>query len=378
MIYREDYETGQDYVNALIRQRRNRFRLIIAVVIAIVAAVLIFLLTYYRVRNVQVTGNTRYTNEEITEMVTGSFLADNSLYLSLTYHSRQITNVPFIEQMDVTVLSHDSIRITVYEKSLAGYVEYLGTNFYFGRDGTVVESSKDVVDGVPRILGLSFDHVVLYEQLPVENTEIFGRILNVTQLLSKYDLTADSIYFDDGLNMTIYFGDVKVAMGGNDYTDEKLSNVAQILPSLDGRGEGTLEMENYTPSTKYITYVVKDGKSSQVASSEAGTGTASDMATAAAIASSPVAASSANTDAQTSEQTQTATDETTQTADTSQTDADTSAETAGDGAGAGDDGASEEGTQTAAEQAPPEETTPAEESATTGPEIPAEAVEVTE
>lgn len=371
MIYREDYATGQDYVNALIRRRRNKFRLITAIIIAIIAAILIFLATYYRVRHVQVTGNTRYTSEEITEMVTGNFLSDNSLYLSLTYHSRQIKDVPFIEQMDVTVLSHDSIRITVYEKSLAGYVEYLGTNFYFGRDGTVVESSKDVVDGVPRILGLSFDHVVLYEQLPVENTEIFGRILNVTQLLSKYDLAADRIYFDDDLDMTIYFGGVKVAMGGNDYTDEKLSNVAQILPSLEGRGEGTLEMENYTPSTKYITYVVKDGQSSQVASSEEGTGTASDMATAAAIASSPSAATAASTE--TSSEAASAGAGTAENAEES-----APAQTIDGAADAGGESTPEDSGETPAEPAAAEETSPSEETPVAEPQIPPEAVEATE
>lgn len=266
MIYREDYDNAQDYVDALIRRRRNKIRLIIAIIVLCIASVIGFLLYYYKVRNIQVSGSTRYTNEEISEMVTGGFLSDNSLILSLKYRNKQITNVPFIEQMDVTVVTHDTIKITVYEKSLAGYVTYLGSNFYFGRDGTVVESSKEVVEGVPQILGLSFDHIALYEQLPVSDTDIFGRILNVTQLLSKYDLAADSIYFDSSGNMTIYFGDVRVAMGGDDYTDEKLSNVAKILPNLDGRGAGTLKMSNYTPSTKYITYVVKDGKASSITS----------------------------------------------------------------------------------------------------------------
>lgn len=275
MIYREDYDNAQDYLDALIRRRRLKHRIIATIILLCILGAIGFWLSYYKVRNIQVTGNTRYTNDEITEMVTGGLLSDNSIVLSIKYRNKQITDVPFIEQMDVTVITHDTIKITVYEKSLAGYVTYLGTNFYFGRDGTVVESSREVVEGVPRILGLSFDHIALYEQLPVEDPDIFGRILNVTQLLSKYDLTADSIYYDSSGNMTIYFGDVKVAMGGDDYTDEKLSNVAQILPNLDGRGAGTLKMSSYTPSTKYITYVVKDGKASNI------TAGASDVATSA-------------------------------------------------------------------------------------------------
>lgn len=266
MIRREDYDNAQDYVDALIWRRRFKKRLILALIVLTIVGIIGFLLSYYKIRSIQVTGNTRYTNDEISEMVTGGFLSDNSMVLSLKYRNKQIRDVPFIEQMDVSVITHDTIKITVYEKSLAGYVEYLGTNFYFGRDGTVVESSREVVEGVPRVTGLTFDHIVLYEQLPVEDPAIFGRILNVTQLLSKYDLTADIIYFDGSSDMTIYFGDIHVAMGGDDYTDEKLSNVAQILPSLVGRGEGTLKMAAYTPSTKYVTYVLKNGKASNVMS----------------------------------------------------------------------------------------------------------------
>lgn len=267
MIYREDYDNAQDYLDALIRRRRLKIRLLIACIVLVIAGIIGFLLTYYKVRNTQVTGNTRYTNEEISDMVTGGFLSDNSLILSIKYRNKQITNVPFIEQMDVTVVTHDTIKITVYEKSLAGYVTYLGSNFYFGRDGKVVESSREALDGVPQILGLTFDYIALYEQLPVADPAIFSRILNVTQLLSKYDLAADSIYFDASGDMTIYFGDVRVAMGGDNYTDEKLSNVAKILPSLDGRGAGTLKMSSYTPSTRFITYVVKDGKATNLTSS---------------------------------------------------------------------------------------------------------------
>lgn len=278
MIYREDYDNAQDYLDALIRRRRLKIRLTIACIVLVILGILGFLLSYYHVSTVQVTGNARYTNQEISDMVTGGILSNNSLYLSIKYRNKRITNVPFIEQMDVTVITHDTIKVTVYEKSLAGYVSYLGSNFYFGRDGKVVESSKEVVEGVPQILGLTFDHIALYEQLPVEDTDIFGRILNVTQLLSKYDLTADSIYFDGSGDMTIYFGDVRVAMGADNYTDEKLSNVARILPSLMGRGAGTLKMSSYTPSTKFITYVVKNGKATDITSALASEAAAAEEA----------------------------------------------------------------------------------------------------
>ena len=75
--------------------------------------------------------------------------------------------------MSVRVDSPDSITIRVYEKSVAGYVEYMGRYMYFDRDGIVVESSETRTEGIPQVTGIRFDHVVLYEALPVKNTDIF-------------------------------------------------------------------------------------------------------------------------------------------------------------------------------------------------------------
>ena len=42
--------------------------------------------------------------------------------------------VPFVEKMDVSVVDPHTIKIEVYEKALAGYVEYLGHYMYFDKD----------------------------------------------------------------------------------------------------------------------------------------------------------------------------------------------------------------------------------------------------
>ena len=78
------------------------------------------------------------------------------------------------------VVDPHTIKIEVYEKALAGYVEYLDRFMYFDRDGIVVESSTERTNGIPLVAGLSFDHVVLYQPLPVEDMGIFQDILNIS------------------------------------------------------------------------------------------------------------------------------------------------------------------------------------------------------
>ncbi|MCI9314968.1 MAG: cell division protein FtsQ [Lachnospiraceae bacterium] len=230
----------------------------------ILSAVMLFLLTVlisgyvYIVRNYTVTtvyveGNVHYTNEEIMEMVMGGRYGNNSLLLSLKYQDKGITDIPFIQTMDVAIEAKDTIRITVYEKALAGYVSYLGRYVYFDKDGIVVETSTEKTAGIPQVTGLKFDHVILHEPLPVEKPEIFDEVLNITQQLSKYSMSADRIYFDSGYQVTLMFGEARVAMGDSRYIDEKIMKLQYILPDLAGK-KGTLDMREYSEDTKTYSF----------------------------------------------------------------------------------------------------------------------------
>ncbi len=248
---REAFREFWEYHRAL-----KWFLWILAGVLAALLIACIYIWITYRVDTVYVEGSTHYTDQEITDMVLTGPLEHNSLYLSIRYKNASVGGIPFVEKMDVGIIDAHTIRINVYEKALAGYITYLGNYMYFDRTGTVVEASKEKTEGIPEVTGLSFDHVVLYEKLPVENEEVFTRILNVTQLLKKYELSADRIYFDSSENMTLYFGNVRAALGNDDNTDEKISNLKQILPSLEGKN-GILDLVNYTRDSNHITFTEK-------------------------------------------------------------------------------------------------------------------------
>ena len=229
MIDREQYSDAREYVRAQIRHRRRMAALRAAVILLILSAAAAFFVAYFKVRSVTVEGSSRYTKDEISSMVMTGPLGDNSVLLSLRYRDKPIRNIPFIETMKVQVC------------------------MYFDRDGIVVESSKEKLKDVPEVTGLKFQSIVLYKKLPAENDAVFDRILTVTQLLSKYGLHADRIYFSTTSSMSLYFGDVRADLGEDQYTDEKISNLRKILPSLKNK-KGTVDLVNYTPDTSYITF----------------------------------------------------------------------------------------------------------------------------
>lgn len=218
---------------------------IIALLLALVLGAGYYVSSTYTVTTVYVEGNVHYTEDEIKEIVMEGPLGNNSLYLTLKYKNRGIQGIPFVDVMDVTILAPDTVRITVYEKVLTGYVKYLGAYIYFDKDGYVVESSSVKTAGVPQIMGLEFGYAVLGEPLPVENPEVFVSILNITKLLEKYELDSEKIYFQASGDITIYFGEVKVSLGSDSGTlEDKLMILPELLPNLEGR-KGTLQMESY-------------------------------------------------------------------------------------------------------------------------------------
>lgn len=238
----------------LIHEERKKVHIIIALcAVNMMLLIVYFLLTHYAVKNVIVDGNKHYSAKEIQSMIMKGSLGDNSLYLSLKYKNKEVEGIPFVETMDVVVQSNDTIKITVYEKALAGYVEYLGRYMYFDNEGVVVEASKVTTKGIPQVTGLGFDHVILYDKLPVDNSSIFQSVLTITKLLNKYDVTCDKIQFDSNYNVTLGYNGVKVNIGALENLDEKIMQLPLILPSLEGE-KGVLDLQNYSSDKKTTSF----------------------------------------------------------------------------------------------------------------------------
>ena len=205
----------------------------------------------FRVRQVTVTGNAYYTKEEVVNLLLDEGSLQNTLLVYLRYKYQEHPEIPFIDDFEVTMDSWQSLKIRVYEKNMVGYVRYLGQNVYFDKDGIVVESSTQELEGIPQISGVTFDSLAIHQPLSVEDPTIFDTILSITKLLTKYDLDPDEIRFGAGGELFLQLGDVKVALGTGENLDEKISRLKQLEGDLKDKS-GTLHMENYTDETTHI------------------------------------------------------------------------------------------------------------------------------
>lgn len=224
------------------------------VVLAALAVLFILGLSFagvFRVRQVTVTGNAYYTKEEVVDLLLDEGSLQNTLLVYLRYKYQEHPEIPFIDDFEVTMDSWQSLKIRVYEKNMVGYVRYLGQDVYFDKDGIVVESSTQELEGIPQISGVTFDSLTIHQPLSVEDPTIFDTILSITKLLTKYDLDPDEIRFGAGGELFLQLGDVKVALGTGENLDEKISRLKQLEGDLKDKS-GTLHMENYTDETTHI------------------------------------------------------------------------------------------------------------------------------
>lgn len=236
------------------RKKRRKIGLyILLILILLIAAGVFIVMNVFTVENVVVEGNELYSSTQIENMVLNDEYSWNSLYVDLKYRFVDIGEVPFVDTMEVSLDNPHTVHIKVYEKGMLGYlyINSIGQNAYFDKDGFVVDTSTEVIDGVPKITGISCEEVVLYEKLQLENSDILRDLLNLTQTLKKYNLLPDEIQYDSNMEPVLYYGTIQVKIGSEDNLSQKVVRLSIILPQLDGLS-GTLHLETWTPETTDI------------------------------------------------------------------------------------------------------------------------------
>lgn len=228
-----------------IQKKSPKGWIIAGCLLALLLAGMMIILTQFNIETIQVTGNVHYTDEEIIQMVVGDEYGKNTLFLYLRYKLQPMEEIPFVEKVDVEYISNHVVTITVYEKALAGCVQFMNEYMYFDKDGIILESSSEKMSDIPCITGIRFDTMVMYEPLPIEDKDFFYTVLTLTQLLQKYDLQIDDIRFTAQNEIILYHGDVKVLLGDGSNIEEQISELGNILQSIEGKS-GTLYMKDYT------------------------------------------------------------------------------------------------------------------------------------
>ena len=182
----------------------------------------------------------------------------NTILLYLNNEFGKKDEIPFVSKLDIDFVDKHKVKVEVYEKSVAGCIEYMESYVFFDKDGIVMETSKERHEGVPYIKGLSIKSWQLGEKLPIENKKKFDMILTITQLLDKYDLDIQGIEFTADGEIILRKDNIEIELGDGSNLAVQLMNLGNILDSEELEGKtGVLYMKDYSQDNPIASFKVK-------------------------------------------------------------------------------------------------------------------------
>lgn len=239
--------------------RKKRIRRVILILFLTFAVVILGLFLVFQTRKIEIKGNQYCPDTELASWIEQDKAAINTLFLWFKYNYTEVEKPAAIQSVKVSIQNPWTVRMTVEEKKFLGYFEYKKEFLYFDEEGTAALKTPEVIEGAPFIEGLAIDEskVKMNQKLPVTEQGIFDKIVEVTRLLSKYELSSDKLSVEDGKKISLFFGNVTVSLGSGNYEVK----IAQIPPIIEKLNElypgqaGTLHLENYDPSDSAIRFV---------------------------------------------------------------------------------------------------------------------------
>ena len=239
---------GRERRQELRRQRQKRLlrrTLIFLGVLAVLALIFVF---GFRLKKINVTGNSRYTKEEIMDLIHYDEQYHNTFIFYLQNRNMDVEGIPFIDAIHMDIGGNDTIDVEVVEKIVTGCIDDDGRYIYIDTDGVVCEISDAYEGDVPLLEGLAFEAPVLNQMLTVTDKTIYDSLLNLTLLLKKHEISIERVMFEDDGTMSLEMGDIQVMLGNSQNMEDKIAELSNLLPNLENL-KGTLHLENYD-STK--------------------------------------------------------------------------------------------------------------------------------
>lgn len=149
-----------------------------------------------------------------------------------------------------------SVDITIRERTLRGYVEFLpGTYLYIDETGTVLEVATSFTQKLPVVVGLELSSFTVGQVLDVPHQQSFDTLITLTNLLYKHEMasTVVRVSLQDRDNTRIRVGALEVELGELWDADIKIRRLAHILPELEARGlySGFLDLRDISRPARF-------------------------------------------------------------------------------------------------------------------------------
>jgi cell division protein FtsQ len=253
-----------------VKQKKQRRRSKSAAMYIPIAVLLVLFLTIFgtsvflNITEIEVAGASRYSEEEIIRAA-GISLGDNMLLIDRINAMRRVTSsLPYIDTVNIKHLPPDTIRIEVKESVPFASVVFEGRTLIINSSGRVLEQTGAAPAGLIEIRGVTPVLPIAGNRLAVEAgaetrlAHMIDVLRSIERAIEREDIQNAVSYLDvtNIANITFeYLGRFRVALGGPDDVQFKLSRLTETISDLAEKTEistarGRLDMSN--PSAGYV------------------------------------------------------------------------------------------------------------------------------
>lgn len=235
------------------RHRRRRGSLgplmrVMSLVLA-AAAIVMALTLFFKVGSVEVTGNSRYTVEEITA-VTGVELGDNLILLDRYHVAQQLyTQLPYITDVQINPRLPDKLVIEVTETRVAVALRGGGSWWFASDTGKLLEAVDDasaqdypLVQGAELVEPAAGGRLLLNDEESPFSTQ---RLLELVAAMEERGMLArlDSIDLTDSEKLVLHYdGRFQVELFYDADLDFKLDCLLATVAQLEPNERGIIRM----------------------------------------------------------------------------------------------------------------------------------------
>lgn len=239
-------------------RRKKRIFYIVSFLIVVVAAITLSLTVLFRVDQIAIEGETRYSSDQIIES-SGLYYGENLFRANVNLAEKTIENkLPYIGQVKISKSLPGKLLISVQEDDVAGAVEYNGQYVTLSCEGKVLELSDSVPEGVATIKGLNLTKAVPGEIASYETEDegpLFGQLGEAVEQSGLSNVSAIDLSDQYQLTVTIE-NKFLLKLGTPTYLQRKLTFAQEILTNhLKDSPSGVIDLSSIQENNQaYVPY----------------------------------------------------------------------------------------------------------------------------
>ena len=239
-------ESQEEYMRA--RRRRGFSRPLIFVVVIVVAVLVLSL--FFRVEDIQVEGNTHYTDEEIIRAIDIEE-GDNLFFFDrFAAISRVFSKLPYIEEVSLKRALPNRITIEVVESKALAYLILGDEEWTMDRNGKILgKAAEGETEQLVPIVNFNPGTLFIGEKLTAANGDEgeVEYLIEILQQIEGRDMVSQilRVDFENPASPEIaYAGKYTIVLGRHAQVDKKFSMLSGVLQTLKDGDIGIIDLSD--------------------------------------------------------------------------------------------------------------------------------------